>query len=187
MPLAQGNRALLPQPSLPVRLDVGRLLGLDEPKASRVRGLLSEEQARVRQMIASERRTFVNPAELSPIRSATDEQVAQLLNKQEHEHYMDLRQNELAYERIDRLHQELATRGAGLTQLQRDTLLAAMKDEWGAVIEPKAAEFGTQMEFQNAMHAWRERYEQRIQERTAIILTPAQIEQLNGRGARQPR
>jgi hypothetical protein len=175
---APENRVLLPPAPMQVGVDVARLLELQEPKASAVRALLGDEQARVRQMIATERRTFISPVEIEPTRSETDQRIAELLNKQEDELYLDFRQHEIEYGRIDVLDRKLTAHGAGMSRLQRDSLLTAMKDERSAVPAPRASEYDAQTEFQNAMRAWREAYERRIQERTAVILTPAQIAQL---------
>ena len=158
--------------------DIGDKLGLGKDEANKLIDLMIDQQVSLMERGRQERGSDQTPEQRAASWSAQQEknlaEVAALIGSEKMEAYKAYQDTLPARQEVDMLSRQLEANDLALSKGQRDLLVTALAEERQRVPAPKLSDSGSREQFNQAMAAWQDDYNQRASTRTSSILNSDQ-------------
>jgi hypothetical protein len=158
--------------------DIGDKLGLSRDDANKLIDLMIEQQMSAMDRGRQERSGGQAPDQRTAAWSAQQEknlaEVAALIGADKVDAYKAYQNTLPARQEVEMISRQLEANDLALSKSQRDLLVTALAEERQRVPAPKLSESGSREEYNQAMSAWQDDYNQRASTRTSSILNSDQ-------------
>lgn len=163
--------------------DIGKKLGLGQEEANKLIDLITDQQVSMMDRVRQERGTGQAPGDRAAIMEKIQQenlaQITNLIGGDKVELYKQYQDTLPARQEVEMLSRQLEGNDAGLSNDQRDRMITALAEERGRVPAPKLAESVSPEEYNKAMSAWQEDYNERSATRARSILNGDQLAAYN--------
>jgi len=162
--------------------DIGTKLGLSPEEANKLIDLITDQQVSMMER-AREARSSGNPVDRSTLMEKLNQenlaQVSDLIGGDKIELYKQYQDTLPARQEVEMLSRQLEGNDAALSTDQRNRMITALADERSRVPAPKFSESASPEEYNKAMTAWQEDYNERSAARARSILSGDQLAAYN--------